>query len=128
MMKLEEEIEGEKEDMGIIKENEDERIMSEKEKMENDMEKMEKGKERDGVVVKEIVRNMRKNVGEEVEENVNLGEKSKDVIEKRIMMRIERVRDIIVERIEKIQERLKWMEKNLGKNDLKEYKRMKKDI
>ncbi|ALF31312.1 3-carboxy-cis,cis-muconate cycloisomerase [Brucella abortus] len=128
MLKFEAALAGAQADLGIIPAHAAERIMSATETMEPDLAQLEHGTARDGVVVPALVRNLRKTVGEDVAAHVHFGATSQDVIDTSLMLRLARVRDILVARIEQLSERFNWLETPFGQNDLTAYTRMQPAI
>jgi 3-carboxy-cis,cis-muconate cycloisomerase len=83
---------------------------------------------RDGVVVAELVRQLRQAVGSEAEAFVHVGATSQDVIDTALMLRLKKVIAVFLRRLDGLDMRLEQLDRNFGTRRLMGHTRMQAAI
>lgn len=89
-----------------------------------DMAALRAGTARDGVVVPELVRQLRHAVGPEAGKHVHLGATSQDVIDTALMLRLKQVCNLFLSRLDELDRTLRRLEAELGDRPLMARTRM----
>ncbi len=128
MLKFEAALAGAEADLGIIPADAAKQIASITATMKPDLAQLERGTARDGVVTPALVDVLREEVGEDHASHVHFGATSQDVIDTSLMLRLTRIRDILLDRVEQLSGRFDRLETAFGKNELTAYTRMQSAI
>lgn len=93
-----------------------------------DMESLKAATTRDGVVIPDLVRQLRKAAGEEVAKHVHFGATSQDVIDTSLMLRLKSVSFLFGARLHSVVTGLAALDRQLGNNRLMGHTRMQAAI
>lgn len=93
-----------------------------------DMAALRKGAGRDGVVVPELVRQLRDAAGDEAGPHVHFGATSQDVIDTALMLRLKRVSGVFVEHLAGLEDAFEELDRKYGGQELTGYTRMQAAI
>lgn len=89
-----------------------------------DMEKLNQATARDGVVIPELVKQLRAHVGETYAQYVHFGATSQDVIDTSLMLRLKAFRQLAQEKLAQLLQKLEALDEVHGKRALTAYTRM----
>lgn len=93
-----------------------------------DMQALKEGMSRDGVVVPELVRQLREHVGDEVANHVHFGATSQDVIDTGLAIRLRRVLETIDERLSLLVHALEALKRRDGDIPVMAHTRMQRAV
>lgn len=93
-----------------------------------DIDTLKQAAARDGVVVPELVRQLRDAVGGEYAPYVHFGATSQDVIDTSLMLRLQQLCQIFQTRLERLAQQFVHLDQSFGKNRLTAYTRMQPAI
>lgn len=89
-----------------------------------DMDKLKQATTRDGVVIPELVRQLRAHLGEADAQYVHFGATSQDIIDTSLMLRLKTFRQLLQEKLTQLLEQFAALDKKYGKRNLTAYTRM----
>lgn len=95
---------------------------------EPDMAALRKGASRDGVVVPELVRQLRNAAGEEAGRHLHFGATSQDVIDTALVLRLKRLCGVLVDRLARLEEAFGEFDRKYGGRELMGHTRMQAAI
>lgn len=113
---------------GVIPADAGEAISSRLEQIPLDMEALSRATARDGVVVPELVRQLRKGIGEPYGQWVHYGATSQDVIDTSLALRLKRLAKVLAKRIDVLVDELDRLEARDGKVQVMAHTRMQAAI
>lgn len=95
---------------------------------EPDVASLKKATARDGIVVPDLVHQLRKAVGGDAAQYVHFGATSQDVIDTSLMMRLSSVSELLLDRLDHLFQRMQTLEARFGDNSLMGRTRMQPAI
>jgi 3-carboxy-cis,cis-muconate cycloisomerase len=113
---------------GLLTSEEAQRISTVCRSFVPDMARLKDGTARDGVVIPELIRQLRDAIGGDAGKKLHFGATSQDVIDTSLMLRLKTVSEIIVSRLKALSQALSVVDESFGKNTLMGHTRMQAAI